>query len=146
MPIQFLDTRVSIANNTNTGTGVLSDTTPLLVGDIGLQVVGTVTPADIRVSLWGTLGVSATAANEVTITIERGGNGTSGSGTVIFTATVDVTTGSNLITVHAADFQPPFPVSGELRYSMYALDTGTGPDITVTGPITFSGHAVSGTT
>lgn len=149
MPIQFLDSRTSEFSNTNTGVGVLPTTPTILLGDIGLQVVaviGTPNQTDVRVLLWGTVGVSGVAANEVTITIERGGTGVSGSGTIIYTATEDLLTGNNLINVHAADFQPVVPGTGEIRYSMYAFNSGTGPAITITGPVAFGGHASAGTT
>ncbi len=64
---------------------------------------------------------------------------------LIYTATIDLFTGNNLLSFHAADFQPVVPLSGELRYSMYAVDsTGEGPDITITGPVAFSGVAQAG--
>ncbi|MHA6532045.1 hypothetical protein [Paenibacillus sp. BAC0078] len=147
MTIQFLDSRTSEFSNTNTGVGVLP-ATPLLLGDIGLQVaavIGTPNAADVRIELWGTIGVSGTAGNEVTITVERGGTGVSGSGALIYTATADLLTGNNLLSFHAADFHPTVPVSGQLRYTMYAVNsTGDGPAITITGPVAFSGVAQAG--
>ncbi|MGF7047525.1 hypothetical protein J2T13_002030 [Paenibacillus sp. DS2015] len=147
MAIEFLDSRTSEFSNINTGVTILSSTPTLLLGDIGLQVaavLGTPNAADVRVELWGTIGVAGVAANEVTIIIERGGTGVSGSGVLIYTATVDLYTGNNLLSFHAADFHPTVPLSGELRYSMYAFDSGPGPDITITGPVAFSGIAQAG--
>ncbi|QSF46983.1 hypothetical protein [Paenibacillus tianjinensis] len=149
MAIQFLDSRTSQFSNTNTGVGILPDTPTLLLGDIGLQVaavLSTPNAADVRVELVGTIGVDGVASNAITITIERGGTGVSGTGVVIYTATVDLYTGNNLISFSAADFHPPVPVSGEIRYSMYAFDSGPGPAITITGPVTFNGVAQAGTT
>lgn len=147
MPIQFLDSRTSSALTAPIGLLPLPTVTPILLGDIGLQVaavIGTPNAADVRIELWGTIGVAGTAGNEVTITVERGGTGVSGSGTVIFTAVVDLITGSNLLSFTAADFHPVVPASGELRYSMYAVSSGPAPAITITGPVTFNGVAQAG--
>ncbi|ULO05483.1 hypothetical protein H1230_20665 [Paenibacillus sp. 19GGS1-52] len=147
MAIQFLDSRVSEFSNLSTGTTVLPTTPTLLLGDIGLQVadvLATPNAADVRIELWGTIGVAGVAANEVTITVERGGTGVSGTGVLIYTAVVDLFTGNNLLSFHAVDFHPVVPGTGELRYSMYAADTGEGPDITITGPVAFSGVAQAG--
>lgn len=147
MSIQFLDSRTSEFSNTNTGTGILPTTPSLLLGDIGLQVgavLSTPNATDVRVELAGTIGLKGVAGNTVTITIERGGTGVSGSGALIYTATVDLYTGNNLISFNAADFKPTVPLSGELRYSMYAIDSGEGPDITITGPVVFNGVAQAG--
>lgn len=147
MPIQFLDSRTSEFSNSNTGTGELPKTPSLLLGDIGLQVaavLSTPNAADVRVELAGTIGLKGDAGNTVTITIERGGTGVSGSGALIYTATVDLYTGNNLISFNAADFHPTVPASGELRYSMYAYDSGEGTDITITGPVVFNGVAQAG--
>ncbi len=60
MPIQFLDSRLSLPLSDSEGTERLPRT-PLLLGDIGLEtaiVTGTPNQSDIRVSLWGTIGVS----------------------------------------------------------------------------------------
>lgn len=149
MAIQFLDSRTSEFSNISTGVGVLPVTPTLLLGDIGLQVAAvfaTPNAADVRVELAGTIGVDGVAANTVAITIERGGTGVSGSGVVIYTATVDLFTGNNLISFNAADFHPPVPLTGEIRYSMYAFNSGTEPAITITGPVAFNGVAQAGTT
>ncbi|WP_438435155.1 hypothetical protein [Gorillibacterium sp. sgz500922] len=147
MTIQFLDSRTSELSNTNTGTGILPVSPALLVGDIGLQValvIGTPNEADVRIELWGTLGVSGTAADTVTITVERGGTATPGTGTVIYTASPGLSTGDNLLTFHAADFHPAIPASGQLRYTMFAAHTGGEPAVTITGPVAFSGIAQAG--
>ena len=149
MPTQFLDTRTSQASNTNTGTTVLPVATsvPLLLGDIGLQVVTSTSPDDIRVALWGTIGVTAATISAMNITIERNGTSVSGTGTIIYNALVEVpvtTVGSTLVSFHAADFHPPFPLDGQIRYTMFAIDAAAG-SITVTGPVAFSGTAASGT-
>ncbi|WP_379161288.1 hypothetical protein [Paenibacillus sp. sgz5001063] len=147
MPIQFLDSRTSTALAGPTGTTPVPEGTPILLGDIGLQVaavIGTPNEADVRIELWGTIGLVGVAANQVTITVERGGTGVSGTGTVIYTAIADLITGNNLISFTAADFHPTVPASGELRYTMYAVDTGPGPAITIAGPVTFNGIAQAG--
>lgn len=147
MAIQFLDSRVSEFRNSSTRTTVLPTTPTLLLGDIGLQVadvLATPNAADVRIGLWGTMGVAGIAADEVTITIERGGIGVSGTGVLIYTAVVDLVTGNNLLSFHAADFHPVVPGSGEIRYSMYAVDTSGEPGVTITGPVAFSGIAQAG--
>lgn len=147
MAIQFLDSRVSEFSSLSTGTTVLPTTPTLLLGDIGLQVadvLATPNAADVRIELWGTIGVAGVTADEVTITVERGGTGVSGTGVLIYTAVVNLFAGNNLLSFHAADFHPVVPGSGELRYSMYAADTGEGSDITITGPVAFSGVAQAG--
>lgn len=152
MPIVFLDSRVSTALASSTGTTVLP-TDPTLLGDIGLQVnevLGTPNEGDVRVELMGSVNLDGTPANQVTITIERNGTGTAGTGTVIYTAVVDFgATGNNMIAFSAADFQPPVPTAGanigQLRYTMFVEDTSTGgPDITIVGPVNFNGLAQAG--
>ncbi|MFP4973769.1 hypothetical protein ACE6ED_00075 [Paenibacillus sp. CN-4] len=152
MPIVFLDSRVSTALASSTGTTALT-TAPFLLGDIGLQVnevLGTPNEGDVRVELMGSVNLTGTPANQVTITIERNGTGTPGTGTVIYTAVVDFgATGNNLIGFSAADFHPPVPTTGanigQLRYTMFVADTSTAAaPITIVGPVNFNGLAQAG--
>ncbi|WP_458122822.1 hypothetical protein [Paenibacillus sp. Z3-2] len=149
MATQFLDSRLSLNNIYGTGTAILP-ATPTLLGDIGLQTVGAIgTPneSDVRIELWGTIGVSGTAANTVNIFVERGGTGVFGTGLLIFAATLPLTAGpaSRLETFAAGDFPPATDVAtGQIRYTMYASNTGPTA-VTITGPVTFNGLAQAGT-
>ncbi|HBU81742.1 MAG TPA: hypothetical protein DEF35_08895 [Paenibacillus sp.] len=149
MATQFLDSRLSLNNIYNTGTAILP-ATPTLLGDIGLQTVGAIgTPnqSDVRVELWGTIGISGTAADTVNIFVERGGTGVFGTGVLIFAAVIPLTSGpgSRLETFVAGDFPPVSNVvTGQIRYTMYASNTGE-TDVTITGPVSFTGLAQAGT-
>lgn len=60
MTTEFLDSRTSEFSDDDTGTTILPTVESLLVGDIGLQVnavLNTPNANNVRVSLWGTLGV-----------------------------------------------------------------------------------------
>ncbi len=73
---------MSLNNTFSSGTTTLV-TTPTLLGDIGLQTVaaiGTPNESDVRILLWGTVGVFRSATNLLNIYVERGGTGKFGSG------------------------------------------------------------------
>jgi hypothetical protein len=150
LTIQFLDSRLSLHRNNSLGTETLS-ATPLLLGDIGLQtaaVVGTPNQNDVRVELWGTIGVNGISTNTVTIFVQRGGSTIFGSGVIIYTATNDLMDGpgNRLLSFTAADFPPAlFVANREIRYTMFASQTGA-PAVTVQGPVSFNGLAQAGTT
>ncbi|MCC3375913.1 hypothetical protein [Cohnella sp. REN36] len=150
MTIQFLDARLSQHRNDSAGTETLS-ATPLLLGDIGLQtaaVVGTANQGDVRVELFGTIGISGTSDNTVTVTLQRGGSAVFGSGVLFYTATIDLKDGpgNELISFTAADFPPSiFVANREIRYTMFATKTGATA-VTVLGPVSFNGIADAGTT
>ncbi|MEY8745512.1 hypothetical protein [Paenibacillus tundrae] len=149
MPIQFLDSRLSLHNTFSSGTEILS-TTPVLVGDIGLQTVaaiGTPNQSDVRIQLWGTVGVSRSASNVVNIYVVRGGTGAFGSGIIIFNSTIDLSSGpgSRLFSFAAGDFPPAINVAtGQIRYTMFVGSTSVDP-VTVIGPVSFNGSAQAGT-
>jgi hypothetical protein len=150
MTIQFLDSRLSEHRNDSAGVEVLT-ATPTLFGDIGLQtasVVGTPNESDVRIELWGTVGVNGTSSNTVTINIQRGGSGVFVSGVIIFTAVNDLMDGpgNQLLTFHAVDFPPAaFVANREIRYIMFVSATGSTA-VTLQGPVSFSGLAQAGTT
>ncbi|OXM16274.1 hypothetical protein [Paenibacillus herberti] len=155
MAIQFLDERLSTLLIDSSGTELLSDT-PLLIGDIGLQVVAAqLVPehlTSVRVSLTGIVGiVSIEGPEEIslnfTISIERNGTDTFGFGTVIFEEDVIAFGGGALtpLVVVAGDFPPADVVmAGEIRYTMFVSVLMGTP--TLTGPVTFNGSAATGTT
>ncbi|WP_440110681.1 hypothetical protein [Paenibacillus sp. QZ-Y1] len=149
MPTQFLDSRLSLHNTFSVGTTILS-TTPTLLGDIGLQTVsaiGTSNENDVRIQLWGTVGVNRSAANLVNIYVERGGTGIFGTGFLIFNSTIDLTSGpgSRLLTFAAGDFPPVTDVvTGQIRYTMYVASTAATA-VTIIGPVSFNGLAQAGT-
>jgi len=150
MAIQFLDERLSIQSNENTGTGFLS-ATPLLIGDIGLQT-GSVDPGNedsVRVALQGTVGflgaVEVTAT--LTLTIERNGTGTPGTGVLIYTETFDTDGSASFgqMSLTAADFPPALAVlADQIRYTLFI--TSTSGSIVFSGPAVFNGSASAGTT
>jgi hypothetical protein len=153
MAIQFLDERLSVHRNNSAGAEPIT-TTPLFIGDIGLQTVAAAPAGNaglVRVALTGVagvaLGVESTAS--VTLTIERNGTGTVGTGTVIYTDTLFLGGGSFSIppiSVVAGDFPPAgVVVAGEIRYSLFiSADTDSG--VTLVGPAVFNGSASAGTT
>ncbi|OXM16277.1 hypothetical protein [Paenibacillus herberti] len=152
MAIRFLDERLSTFLIDSSGTGSLSDT-PLLIGDIGLQVVAAqLVPehlTSVRVSLTGMVGITAIEGPNlsITISIERNGADAFGSGTVIFQEDFNsqgVAAFSPLVVV-AGDFPPADVVmAGQIRYTMFVSVIDTTP--TLSGPVTFNGIASTGTT
>jgi len=153
LAIQFLDERLSVHRNNSTGTEAVT-TTPLLIGDIGLQTVAAVSAGNsglVRVALTGIAGIAfgiEETAN-ITLTIERNGTGTAGTGTVIYTDMFfigDSTFDIPPISVVAGDFPPASVVAaGEIRYSLFiSADVDTG--VTLMGPAVFNGSASAGTT
>lgn len=151
MAIQFLDSRISnfsIVDDPEQGVPV--PTEPLLIGDIGLQtfaVLGTPNQSDIRVQLMGTIGVNVRSDANVTVYIERGGNGTFGSGTIIFTAQGDLPQRAGtarLLNLTAGDFpSAEDAASGQIRYTMFIARNSKAP-VRITGPINFMGTAAAG--
>ncbi|OIJ18542.1 hypothetical protein BKP45_19050 [Anaerobacillus alkalidiazotrophicus] len=149
MPIQFLDMRVSQHSDND------ADTTPipvapasLLFGDIGLQTAGVLPEnvGDIRVNLNGYVKVSGLALlEELTIRVFRNGD-------EIFTTTFDLpallgAVIDNTWGFSAVDYQPPAPLTGEIRYTATIESTGIlGLTTAVIGAANFSGIAAAGTT
>ena len=151
MAIQFLDERLSMQSNVNTGTGFFS-ATPLLIGDIGLQTGAAVDAGNedsVRVALQGTVGflgaVEVTAT--LTLTIERNGTGTAGTGVLIYTETFDTDGSASFgqVSLTAADFPPALAVlANQIRYTLFI--TSTSDSIGFSGPAVFNGSASAGTT
>ncbi|MBO7744356.1 hypothetical protein I8J29_09135 [Paenibacillus sp. MWE-103] len=149
MSTQFLDSRLSLNNTTSSGTTLLT-TTPALFGDIGLQTVnaiGTPNENDVRIQLWGMVGVSRIEPNIVNIFVERGGTGVFGTGLLVFSSTIELTPGpgSRDLTFVTGDFPPVTDVvTGQIRYSMY-LSINQPTAVILRGPVTFTGSASAGT-
>ena len=149
MAIQFLDSRLSLQLSNSEGTEHLSRT-PQLLGDIGLETiaaVGTPNQSNIRVSLWGTIGVSGRSGDAVSIFVQRGGTDQLDTGTIIYSAVVELTGRSNtqLLTFAAGDFpSAQDAASGEIRYTMFAREHNSKSRVILTGPISFNGMAVAG--
>ncbi|MFC5702149.1 hypothetical protein ACFPVX_12680 [Cohnella faecalis] len=171
MAIQFLDMMVSQQLDSPSGTTVLT-TVPLLIGDLGVStslVVGTPNQDKVRVGLSGTVGILHNAKDKhdkdkhkdkkkdkhdhdshasVLFTIERGGNGTFGSGTVIYQEEyrpVKKHTSLIPVSITTTDFPPSAAAAQSLiRYTLYvALDVPSEAFI-LTGPIAIYGVAVAG--
>ncbi|QHW31394.1 hypothetical protein GZH47_11435 [Paenibacillus rhizovicinus] len=160
MSIQFLDSRISIHRDDFGGSQPLS-TLPILVGDIGLQVLAAIpaNTSNVRVSLSGTVVVDFAPPVEptlelppgptvITVTVERGGDGTAGTGVTILNEQFNIRVFSALfpISVTAADFPPAADVlAQEIRYTMFVATDGFF-DLILTGPAVFNGIAAAGTT
>ncbi|MDF2923957.1 MAG: daunorubicin resistance protein DrrC [Paenibacillaceae bacterium] len=150
MPIVFLDERISIHSNINTGT-TLVDTTALLIGDIGLQtfsVANTPNAADVRIALAGTVNLLGEVElfTTITLTIERNSTGIAGTGTLIYTEVYETDGSDSLspLSITTGDFPPAVAVNaGQIRYSLFVSST---LEITMNGPVGFNGSAVAGTT
>ena len=149
MAIQFLDSRLSLQLSNSEGTEHISRT-PQLLGDIGLETiaaVGTPNQSNIRVSLWGTIGVSGKSGDAVSIFVQRGGTDQLDTGTIIYSAVVELTGRSNtqLLTFAAGDFpSAQDAASGEIRYTMFTREHNSKSRVILTGPISFNGMAVAG--
>ncbi|MFC4809812.1 hypothetical protein [Paenibacillus sp. GCM10023250] len=156
MAIQFLDQRISIHSDNFGGTQELS-TLPLLIGDIGLQV-GAANPANtsnVRVALTGTAVIDFVTVVEppaeptvVSLTVERGGDGTAGTGVTILNQQFEISALGPLfpISVTAADFPPAADVlAGQIRYTLFIASDGP-IDLMLTGPAVFNGTAAAGAT
>lgn len=150
MPIQFLDSRISVSFTAADEGRVYLSRDPLLLGDIGLQTlaaVGTPNQSNIRVQLAGTIGVAVRSGHSsVTIYIQRGGTEVLGSGTIIFTARVDLPEGSGhrLLDLTDGDFpSAEEAASGQIRYTMFAARSGKS-HVRVVGPVNFMGTAAAG--
>lgn len=152
MAIQFLDERLSVHRNNSAGAESIT-TTPLFIGDIGLQTVAAAPAGNsalVRVALTGTVGVAIEAEGSlsITVTIERNGTGTAGTGTVIYTDTFSVGGGAFDIppfSVSAGDFPPSnVVVVGQIRYSLF-ISSSTDLGATLIGPAVFNGSASAGT-
>jgi hypothetical protein len=152
MTIQFLDLRLSMNRNQAGGTQTLG-TTPILLGDIGIQTAaadGTANEGDVRVALMGTIGFGAAGNNAILITVERDSTDTPGTGTLIYSGAHSTTAGatSSLVSFNAADFPPAAAVDEEIRYTMFVAASTSSPGtvVTVVGPVVFNGIAAAGTT
>lgn len=149
MVVQFLDFRSSLTLEDNSGRIRLTRD-PLLLGDIGLQVVpvvGTPDQDDVRIGLWATLGVRSRREGAITVYIQRGGNEIFESGQIVFTAVNNLTgdTGIEVFTVSTGDFPSAADVaSGQIRYTMFASYSGKRSHAILTGPVTFTGSAQTG--
>ncbi|AZN39852.1 hypothetical protein [Paenibacillus albus] len=166
MANQFLDMRLSVHSGDSGGTTVLSST-PLLIGDIGLQTAG-VSPfnvSNVRALLTGTASVAKVFAPEpteeeipdltarITITVERNGTGTAGTGTVILEEIVQVGVAQTTVaplSVSIGDFPPAAAVeAGQIRYTMFiSVDNplSIAFQFLLIGPAVFNGVATAGTT
>ncbi|SET12161.1 hypothetical protein [Paenibacillus sp. NFR01] len=150
MPIVFLDERISVFSNISTGT-TLIETTPVLIGDIGLQtfaVANTPDASNARVALNGSVQLDGDVElfATVTLTIERNSTGTAGTGTLIYTEVFDTDGITSLapLSITTGDFPPAAAVNaGQIRYSLFISST---IEIILTGPVGFNGSAVAGTT
>lgn len=153
MSIVFLDQRISTYRIDSTGETVLTDT-PLLIGDIGLQVVAAQAVPEhvtsVRVALSGMVGIvpGVEEAPEITVCIERNGGDTLGSGIMIFREDFN-TQGLSAFSplVVAAGDSPPVEavLAGQIRYTLFVSATDSVNTI-LSGPVTFNGSAVTGTT
>lgn len=149
MPIQFLDSRLSLPLSDSEGTERLPRT-PLLLGDIGLEtaiVTGTPNQSDIRVSLWGTIGVSGRSGSSISIYVQRGGTDQFNTGVIIYSAVVELPedAGTQLVTFATGDFpSAQDAASGEIHYTMFAQDNSRKSHVRLTGPVSFTGMAVAG--
>jgi len=151
MPVQFLDSRISVAfASIEEQRLLLPKDPPLLLGDIGLQTiaaVGTPNQSDIRVQLVGTIGVAVRSGSpSVTIYIQRGGTEVFGSGAIVFTAQGDLPEGSGtrILNFTAGDFPSAADAaSGQIRYTMFAARSGKSR-VRVVGPVNFMGIASAG--
>ncbi|SFS51424.1 hypothetical protein [Paenibacillus sp. BC26] len=159
MPIQFLDSRISVHSNDFGGSEPL-DNLPILIGDIGLQVLGAIplNTSNVRVALTGTAVIDFAPAVEpeegildptvVTLTIERGGDGTAGTGVMILNQQFNIYRWSTLfpISVSAGDFPPAADVLGQqIRYTLFIATDGYF-SLVLAGPAVFNGIASAGST
>ncbi|MBW7476183.1 hypothetical protein K0T92_15675 [Paenibacillus oenotherae] len=151
MSIVFLDERISIHSNNSNGTDPLS-TTPLLIGDIGLQTGGAIhsgNAANVRIALEGTVGLTVDTEAEpvITLTIERNGSSTAGTGVLIHQQVFDTDfiRVFSPLSITAGDFPPAAAVlAGEIRYTLFISSTSDA--IILSGPVAFNGSASAGTT
>ncbi|GMK41459.1 hypothetical protein PCCS19_45150 [Paenibacillus sp. CCS19] len=153
MAIQFLDERLSVHRNNSTGAEPIG-ATPLLIGDIGLQTVAAAPAGNaglVRIALTGIVGIALVDAEiltTITVTIERNGTGTAGTGTVIYTDSfIPPNTGFDIppFSVSAGDFPPiNIVVAGQIRYRLF-ISAGADSVFTLRGPAVFNGSASAGT-
>ncbi|QJD84009.1 hypothetical protein [Cohnella herbarum] len=156
MPTQFLDLRLS---EHNSGIGNVSqplNVVPQLIGDLGIQTLGAVgTPNenDVRVSLTGSLTVykflDTPDDTDITVVIERNGNGTINSGTAIYESTVrpgPVQGTAFTISITASDFpNAAIVTNGQIRYSLFVYSTlEVGNDGVLLYAAVFNGVAMAG--
>lgn len=156
MAIQFLDERISIHSNSFGGSEPLS-TLLLLVGDIGLQVVAAnpLNTNNVRVSLVGTVSISSAPPTAetpepgtISLFLERGGDGTPGTGVTIWQEQFDIQPNASLfpISITAADFPPAADVlTGQIRYVLF-IGADSPFSLVLDGPAVFNGSATAGTT
>ncbi|WP_339319541.1 hypothetical protein [Paenibacillus sp. FSL R10-2734] len=150
MPIVFVDERISINSNNSNGSVLLSST-PLLIGDIGLQtgvVANTTNAGNVRVALSGTVNVTGDTGlfATITLTIERNGTGTAGSGTLIYTEVFNTNGLASFspLSITTGDFPLAAAVNaGQIRYTLFIVSSGS---TTLRGPVGFNGSASAGTT
>ncbi|WP_438432815.1 hypothetical protein [Gorillibacterium sp. sgz500922] len=151
MPIEFLDMRTSLFSNNSSGTTIATDT-PLLIGDIGLQtasVANTTNASNVRVALEGTVGLPGDQGliTTITMTIERNGGNTPGSGTLIYVEVFNTNgvAAFSPLSITASDFPPAAAVNaGQIRYTLFISAAET--PIAIGGPVGFNGWAAAGTT
>lgn len=165
MANQFLDMRLSVHSNNSLGITDLSST-PMLIGDIGLQTAG-VSPfnvSNVRTLLTGTVSVAKVFSPDteeeipdlsatITITIERNGTGTAGTGTLILEEVVPVSAAQTTIaplSISIGDFPPAAAVAaGQIRYTMFISVSNPLSNLfsfLLAGPAVFNGVASAGTT
>ncbi|CAH1204122.1 hypothetical protein PAECIP111893_02147 [Paenibacillus plantiphilus] len=146
-----VDSLAIIQSNNSNGTDPLS-TTPLLIGDIGLQTgvaIHSGNAANVRVALEGTVGltVATEATAIITLTIERNGSSTAGTGVLIHQQVfeTDFVRVFSPLSITAGDFPPAALVlAGEIRYTLFISSTSDA--IILSGPVGFNGSASAGTT
>ncbi|MEC0125325.1 hypothetical protein [Paenibacillus pabuli] len=128
MTIRALDMRVSEHNSGTGGNIEYVFVTPILIGDLGIQT-SSVSPDLNSVRVWLSGSVTFYKAldspddTDVTVVIERNGNGTLGSGTRIYQSVVrpgPIDGTASTISITAADL-PNIQalITGQIRYSLF---------------------------
>ncbi|SDT51759.1 hypothetical protein SAMN05444162_4721 [Paenibacillaceae bacterium GAS479] len=148
MAIQFLDQRVSTFLIDSSGAELIA-ATPLLIGDIGLQVVAAQDVNNVLVSLTGMAGIVGNLELDaiITLTVEKNGTDTLGSGTVVFQEDFEtsfVPAFSPLVVVAGDSPTAAEVLAGQIRYTLFA--SASEGAFLVSGPVTFNGVASAGTT
>jgi hypothetical protein len=148
MTIQFLDLRVSDFHSTDAASTAIT-TAPLLFGDIGIQTAGVSADnaGDIRVLLNGYVKVSGITVAVETLTI-RVFRDTGGGPVQIFFTTYGLSAVAPQETwgFSVADFHPPAPLSGQIRYTATIETNLPVVSTAVIQAANFSGTAAAGTT
>jgi hypothetical protein len=147
MTIQFLDLRVSDFHSTDAASTAIT-TAPLLFGDIGLQTAGVSVDnaGDLRVLLNGYAKVTGITVAVETLTI-RVFRDTGGGPVQIFFTTYGLLAVAPQETwgFSVADFHPPAPLSGQIRYTA-TIETNLPVSLATIQAANFSGSAAAGTT